>query len=719
MSDVVNLSRRRFLQNAALMGGGLILGFQWPGTAQAAKADAGGEWKANAFVRLAPDGSVTMVVNHSEMGQGCYTSAAMLMAEELDADWTRVKAVAAPVHPDYNHSAFGIQMTGGSSSTWSEYDRMRKAGAAARAMLVAAAAAQWKVDAKELRTENGTVFHDKSKKSVPYAKLVKAAAKLSAPKDVSLKDPKDFKIIGKAIKRLDTPDKTNGRAQFSLDVSLPGMLTAVIARPPVFGGKLKSFDGTKAKQVPGVKHVVQIERGVAVVADSFFAAKRGRDALVVEWDEGPEASLDSKAQGEAYRKLAAEAGVPARKDGDAAAALSKASKKVEATYDLPFLAHATMEPMNAVADVRTDRATVWTGSQFQTADRATAARIAGLPPEKVELVTTLLGGGFGRRAVADCHMVAEATETSKLVKAPVKVVWTREDDMRGGYYRPRSVHVVKAALDDKGALHAWEHQLVVQSFVMGTPFEGFIVKNGVDHTAVEGAADSPYDIPNFRVDWHQAKNLVPTLWWRSVGHTHTAFVMETLVDEMAALAGKDPVEFRRTLLAKKPRIKAVLDLVAEKSGWGQPAPEGRARGIAIHESFQSIVAHVAEVSIVDGQPRVHKVTTAIDCGPVINPDTVAAQMESGIVYGTSAALFGQITFEKGRVVQGNFHDYPVLRMHQMPQVEVHIVPSTDKMGGTGEPGVPPIAPAIANALFHLTGTRIRELPILTVTPKKA
>jgi len=472
--------------------------------------------------------------------------------------------------------------------------------------------------------------------------------------------------------------------------------------------------------VPGVRHVVEIERGVAVVADGFWPAKLGREALETVWEEGPLATLDSRTQREQYAELAKKPGAVARKDGDAAAALTNSAKRFEAVYDLPYLAHATMEPLNCVADVRVDSCEIWTGTQFQTVDRDAAAKDTGLKPEQVKLHTTLLGGGFGRRAVFDSHFVLEAVQTSKAIKKPIKVVWTREDDIRGGFYRPRAYHTVSAGLDADGKLAAWQQRIVCQSFAVGTMFEPAVVKNGVDETAVEGAADLPYDIPNLLVDWQQAPGGVPVHFLRSVGHTHTAFVVETFLDELAHAAGKDPYEFRRALLDKHPRHKRVLEFVAEKAGWGKPPTEGRGRGLALHEAFGSFVAQVAEVSVSkEGRLRVHRVVCAIDCGPVVNPDIVRAQMEGGIVYGLTAALYGEITFEKGRVKQRNFHDYPMLRMHEMPEVEVHIVPSDDKMGGVGEPGVPPVAPAVANALFALTGKRLRHLPIRAEDVKTA
>ncbi len=581
-------------------------------------------------------------------------------------------------------------------------------------MLIAAAADTWNVNPASCRAENGHVIHAASGRRLSFGKLVDQASVLAPPEHVTLKDPKDFKLIGKPTRRLDTPDKTCGKAVFGLDVNLPGMLVAVVARPPVFGGKVKSLNAEKAKAVPGVRHVVEIERGVAVVADGFWPARRGRQLLEIDWDLGALATLDSVAQRAQYAELARRPGVVARQDGDAARALAGAARTLTADYELPYLAHATMEPLNCVADVRADRCDVWTGTQSQTLDRDAAARDAGLTPKQVRLHTTLLGGGFGRRAVLDSHFVREAVQISKAVKKPVKVMWTREDDIRGGFYRPRAFHSVTARLDADGNPVAWHQRIVCQSFIAGTPFESAIIKKGVDDTAVEGARDIPYAIPNLLVDWQQAPGGVPTLWWRSVGHSHSAFVVESFLDELAHSAGKDPLSYRRGLLTRQPRHRRVLELAAETAGWGKPVPEGRGRGLAVHESFESIVAQVAEVSVSkDGRVKVHRVVCAIDCGPVVNPDAIRAQMEGGIVFGLTAALYAEITFEKGRVKERNFHDYPMLRIHEMPEVEVHIVPSVEKMGGVGEPGVPPVAPAVTNAIFALTGKRIRRLPIRT------
>ena len=715
-ASIENWSRRDLLKIGALLGGGLVLGI-FPRRALAqdpsVPASDSAAFAPNAFVRVGTDGQVTVVANHSEMGQGPYTSIAMIVADELDADWKRVRVEAAPVDPVYNHPVFGAQATGGSTTTWVEFGRLRSAGAAARMMLVQAAAETWGVPPTECKAESGTVVH--GEKRLSYGELAEKAAKLAPPAEPTVKDPKDWKIIGRPTPRLDTPDKTTGKAVFGIDVSLPGMLVAVVARPPVFGARLKSVRSDKAKAVPGVRHVFEIDRGVGVVADGFYAAKLGREALELVWDEGPLATLDSKTEAAEFVELAKKPGKVALKEGDALAAIDAAAKKVEAYYELPYLAHSPMEPLNAVADVREGSAEVWVGTQYQTVDRAVAAAVAGLPPEKVKLHTTYLGGGFGRRGVFDGHFVAEAVALSKLAKAPVKVVWTREDDIRGGYYRPRASHALRAGLDSSGALVGWHHRLVCQSFLLGSPIEKFVYKDGVDKSATEGADDTHYAFPAVQVEWVMAPSGVPCNFWRSVGHSHTAFAVESFIDEVAHAAGKDPVEMRRSLLEKEPRMKRLLDIVAEKAGWGSALPAGRGRGVAIHESFGSLAAHVVEASVGKaGRPRVHRVTTAVDCGPVVNPDTVKAQVQSAIVFGLTAALHGEITFEKGRVQQRNFHDYPMLRMHEMPVVEVHVCPSGDKMGGVGEPAVPPIAPALANALFAATGKRVRRLPIRSV-----
>ena len=674
----------------------------------------------NAFIRIGTDGRAALIVNKSEMGQGVYTSLPMLIAEELELDWSKIRIEAAPVDPAYYHTQWGaIQGTGGSTSVLSEWDRLRKAGAEARMMLVMAAADLWRVDPASCRAENGLVIHKPTERRLPYGRLAEKAAQMKPPQEVSLKRPKDFEIIGQSMKRLDTPEKTAGKAIFGIDVKVPGMLTALIARPPVFGAKVKSFNAGKAGAVPGVKEVVVIDSGVAVVGDSFWSAKLGREALEITWDEGVHANLSTESMHEEYANLAKTTGVIAREEGDPEQGFLNATTQISADYEVPYLAHAPMETLNCLVDLRADRCEIWTGTQSQTADRDEAARIAGLHPERVNLHTMLLGGGFGRRANPQSDFVSESVHVAKRMKKPVKVIWTREDDIKGGYYRPMWYDRIVAGLDETGDPVAWKHTIVGQSILAGSPFEGMMDENGVDETSVEGAKDLPYEIPNILVELHTTKIGVPVQWWRSVGHSHTAFVVESFFDELAHASGKDPFEFRRTLLSRHPRHKGVLELAAQKMGWGKPTAEGRGRGIAVHASFGSFVAQGTEVSVSPaGKVRVHKVVCAIDCGRVVNPDIIQAQMESGIVFGLSAALYGAITFKNGRVEQSNFNDYPILRMSEMPEVEVHIVTSQEAPGGVGEPGVPPIAPAMANAIFAATGKRMRRLPIRAEELKK-
>jgi isoquinoline 1-oxidoreductase subunit beta len=705
------IERRNFLKITVGACGGLLIGLYLPNGNETLAASPAGVFAPNAFVRIAPDETVTVIVNHSEMGQGVYTSLPMLLADELDADWTKVKFEPAPVDPAYNHPVYGVQMTGGSTSTWSGFDQFRKAGAVARSVLVAAAAQEWKVEPDKCRTANGFVIGPGNHVRRSYGALVAKASLLKPPAEVTLKDPKDFQLIGKSLNRLDTPEKTNGTAVFGIDVNLPGMLTAVVARAPVFGAKLKTFDATKASAMPGVRKVVAVPSGVAVIADGFWAAKRGRDALHVEWDEGAMAEFSSRSQREQYAALAKQPGLVARNEGDAAGAIAVASKKLQAVYEVPYLSHAMMEPLNCVVDLRADSCEVWTGTQFQTGDKMAAVQISGLKPEQVQIHTTLLGGGFGRRANPFADFVGEAVHTAKAAGVPVKVIWTREDDMHGGYYRPSYYHAVEGCLDAKGAPLAWSHHIVGQSIMEGTPFAAFI-KDGIDGTSVEGVSDLPYAIPNINVQYHPTKNGVPVLWFRSVGHSHTAFVKESFFDELCAAGGKDPYQARRALLGKSPRERGVLDIVAEKSGWGKPLPAGRGRGIAVHASFGSFVAHVAEVSVDEnGKVRVHRVVCAVDCGRYVNPGIIEAQMEGGAIFGITTALYDELTLDQGRVQQSNFHDYPMLRMNESPEIEVHVVRSEEKPGGIGEPGVPCAAPAVANAIFAATGKRVRKLPI--------
>lgn len=711
---VAKPSRRKFLQSSAALGGGLVLGFYLPLRDRLAHAQpAPKAVPPNAFLRIGKDGSVTVQVKHLEFGQGVMTSLPMLVAEELGCDWASVRSELAPAGAAYAHTMFGMQMTGGSSSVVNSWDQLRTVGAQARTMLVQAAANQWKVKPEDCKVENGTILGPGGKK-LGFGAVADAAAKLPVPEKVTLKPASEFKVIGKPTKRIDAPDKVNGKAKFGIDMTakdIPNLHVALVLHAPMLNGELESMNADKLKSLPGITHVVQSGRFVAVVGKNYWSAKKGRDAIEAKWWVDPKApKADSARLKSEYSQAAAKPGKVAKKVGDPAL-VKTAAKSVVAEYDFPFLAHAAMEPLNCTVNYKGDSAELWVGSQFQTPDQAAAAKALGLAPEKVKLNTMIAGGGFGRRANPASDYIVEACEIAKEVKVPVKVIWTREDDMKGGYYRPAYVHRVEAGVDAAGKIAGWDHHIVGQSIVSGTAFEGFLVKDGIDHTSIEGVADTPYDIPNFQCALTTPTKVVTSLWWRSVGHTHTAYVMETMIDELAAAAKTDPVAFRKTLLAKRPRVLKTLELAAEKSGWGKAAPAGRARGIAVHESFGSVCAQVAEVSIDNGQIKVHKVVAAMDCGLVVNPLTVEAQVQSAIAYGLSAALHGAITLKDGVVEQSNFHDYPVLRGNEMPVVEVHLVPGGDKPTGVGEPGTPPIAPAVANAVFALTGKRVRSLPM--------
>ena len=707
-------SRRDFLKTSAVATGGLVIAFHVPGAKRLAASGIApaGPFAPNAFLRIGDDDSVTVLLAHSEMGQGIWTALPMLIAEELECDWSAIRVEHAPAAPVYAHTAFGIQATGGSTTTWSEFDRYRQAGATARTLLVQAAADRFGVPVTGCRVENGMVSAGDSR--ARFGELVEAAAKLTPPESVALKDPADWTVIGRPTRRLDTPEKITGRAKFGIDVQFDGLLTAVVARPPTFGGKVKSFDASAAKAIPGVRQVVEVPSGIAVVADHFWAAEQGRKALTVTWEPGPAAGLDSENMLAEWRDLTRTPGVTAAEAGDAAGALAGAAQRIEAAYSFPYLAHATMEPLNCTVKIGPDGCDIWTGTQFQGPDQMAAAAIAGLKPEQVRIHTPFLGGGFGRRANPASDFVAEAVHVAKAAGAPVKTVWTREDDMRGGYYRPAFFHRARLGIGADGLPVAWDHDMAGQSIVAGTFFEAMIPENGVDPSSTEGLADSPYmaEVPNYRIGVHTPTPGVPVLWWRSVGHTHTAFVTETLIDEAAYAAGRDPVDYRRALLANHPRHLGVLNLAAEKAGWGSPLPAGRARGIAVHESFGSFVAEVAEVSLESSNRiRVHRVTCAIDCGIVVNPETIRAQLEGAVAYGLGAALHSAITLRDGQVQESNFDGYQVLRQAEMPAVDVHIVPSKEPPGGVGEPGTPPIGPAVANAVFVLTEQRLRDLPL--------
>jgi isoquinoline 1-oxidoreductase beta subunit len=717
MNSINALSRRGFLKGSAMLGGGLVVAFAMPGAHRFAMGaeNQGNVFAPNAFLRIGNDNSVTVLLGHSEMGQGIWTGLTMLIAEELDADWTKIRVEHAPASAaDYGLPGFGgMQITGGSTSTWMEFDRYRQAGAAARLMLIDAAAKRFNVAPSEIHTESGVVMAGEHRAT--YGELADEAGQLPRPDPASikLKDAKDWKLIGKPTQRLDTPEKITGRAKFGMDVQFDGLMTAMVARSPTFGGSVKSFEGAEALAIPGVHKVVQVPTGIAVIADHFWAAKLGRDALKIEWNPGPNAGLDSQALLENFRKLATTPGLNAGQAGDTQVALAKAAKKIDVEYSVPYLAHAPMEPLNCTVSITKDKCEIWTGTQFQTLDQMVAGKITGLKPEQVEIHTEFLGGGFGRRANPTSDFVSEAVYVAKAAGAPVKTVWAREDDIRGGYYRSAFLHHARIGLGADGLPLAWKHVMVGQSIMAGTSLEASMVKDGIDKTSVEGVADSPYleGLANHQIELHSPQTGISVLWLRSVGHTHTAFVMESLIDELATAAGKDPVEYRRTLLKDHPRHLGVLNLAVQKANWTAPLPDGHALGVAVHESFGSYVAQVAEVSQDNLAIRVHRVVCAVDCGIAVNPQSIAAQMESCITFGLSFALHSKLTLKDGQVVQSNYHDYRVLRLNEMPVVEVHIVPSSDKPGGIGEAGVPPMAPAVANAVFALTGQRLRELPL--------
>lgn len=726
IENAFQTTRRGFLKGGA----GLALAIVAPtvalaevgGPGHAGSAMVDGEFSPNAFLRIGTDGTVTVVSKHLEMGQGVYTGLATLVAEELDADWSRVTVEGAPADAKrYSNLFWKAQGTGGSTAIANSYEQMRRAGATARAMLVAAAAKEWKVPASQITVKNGVVSHAASGRKAGFGELAEAAAQLPVPANVKLKNPKDFTLIGRSAPRVDSVAKTTGRATFTQDVKLPGMLVAVVAHPSRFGGRVKSVDDKAARAIKGVSDVVVIPNGVAVLASDYWTAKKGRDALKVEWDDAQAYRGSSDAIVADYRERAKAPGLNARNDGNAEAALAKAGKVIEAEYVFPYLAHASMEPLNCVMKLENGECEVWNGEQLHTVDQFSLAKTLGIEADRVKLNMVYAGGSFGRRANPQSDYLLETAQIVKAIngRAPVKLVWSREDDMRGGFYRPIYLHRVRAALDAKGMPVAWQQRIVGQSIIAGSPFEPMLVKDGVDITSVEGASTLPYAIPNLNVDLHttNADVKVPVQWWRSVGSTHTAYATELFIDELAQAAGKDPVAYRMALLKKHPRHAGVLKLAADKAGWNKPlapAADGatRGRGVAVHESFNSFVAEVVEVTVQkDGSFKVDRVVCAVDCGVVVNPDVVRAQMEGGIGYALAAALTGSITLKDGVVEQSNFNDYPVLRINEMPKVEVHIVKSAAAPTGVGEPGVPPLAPALASALRAATGKLIHTLPI--------
>jgi isoquinoline 1-oxidoreductase beta subunit len=714
----MHLNRRTFLKTTTAVGGGLMIGGVFADILDRESGEllAAGSFEPNIWLKVSSDDTVRIMLTQLEMGQGVMTSMPMLVAEELDMDWSKIKTEWTPADAKYGNPNFGgQQLTAGSNSVRGMWKILRSAGAAARAMLVTAAGQTWNVPENSLTTEKGEVVHKASGRRIKYGALVDKAAALPVPKEVTLKEPKNFTLMGKSVPRLDIPEKVNGSAVFGMDVKLPGLLTARVVRCPVFGGKVASFNADKAKAVPGVKHVVQISSGVAVVADNYWTANKGAQALEIVWDEGKLATLNSADIMKKYADLAKQAGKVARNQGNADAALASSPKKVERVFEAPFLAHATMEPMNCTADVKANSCDVYVPTQGQTASHNAAIGASGLTADKVKIHTTYLGGGFGRRGEAD--FVTEAVEASKAVGAPVKVVWSREDDMQHDFYRPISYARMQGAVDAAGNATVFTQHLVQQSLMKRL---GSLPPPGVDFISLEGAANLPYDLPNIKVEYTEQDPGIPFGFWRSVGASFQGFAVEAFIDELATTAGKDPYQFRHDLLGKAPRHRAALDLAAEKAGWGKPLPQGRARGIAVMECFGSILAQVTEVSVdAKGAVKVHRVVCSVDTGWVINPDTIKQQMEGGIIYGLTAALKGEITIQNGRVTQRHFNDYQMIRHPEMPLIEVFIVPSTEEPGGIGEPSTALAAGSLVNAIYAATGKRIYRLPIKpeTLMPK--
>ena len=726
------LSRRQFLRLTTLAGSGLTLGIVLPGCAKTGGGSSADAGAASAplsmpFVRIAPDNTVTVISKHLEAGQGVWTGLPAIVAEELDASWEQMRVESAPAQvPVYGNLAFGgkVQATGGSTAIANSWQQLRQAGATARAMLVAAAAQEWNVPAAEITVSEGVVAHAGSGRKASFGELSARAARQPVPTAVPLKDAANFRIVGnEKLTRLDARAKSSGQQQFAIDVMLPGMMTAVVMRPPRFGGKVGSIDASKAKAVPGVVDVVQIPRGVAVVGRDMWSARKGREALSVTWDESAAEKRGSAELMKEYRRLAgSKEAVTVAERGEIERALGQANKRVEGEFEFPYLAHAPMEPLTAVCRLSPDKCEIWAGCQFHTIDQANAAAAVGLTPAQVSINTVAAGGTFGRRANPESDYIAEVASIAKATggRYPVRLIWTREDDITGGRYRPLNYHRVSAAIGSDGKV-AYRQRIVGQSILAGTPLAS-MMKNGVDPSAVGGHAAEQYDVAHAHISWNDPKVGVPVLWWRSVENTHTAFSKEVMIDELAAAAGADPVAFRLGLLGSHPRHAAALKLVAEKAGWDRsfPKEKGRGRGVAVHESFGSVVAQVAEVTVRGDTISVDRVVCAVDCGIAVTPDVVKAQMQSGIGYGLSAALYGRITLSDGHVDQTNFHQYQVLRINEMPRViEVHIVPSGNPPSGVGEPGTPPIAPAVANAVRAATGIRLRSLPFDLAAARKA
>ena len=703
-------SRRTFLVTSAAAGGGLLLGVYLPRSIGAKAQVADGIFAPNAFLRIRPDDSITLIMPQVEMGQGTYTSMSMLIAEELEVDLVKVILEAAPPSDKlYANPLLGFQVTGGSTSVPGFWEPLRRAGATARVMLIQAAAVQWSVDPASCRAEKGEVVSPTGQR-LNYGALVDAAAKLPVPDKVALKDPKDFTLIGTPAKRLDTPEKVNGKAKFGIDAMIPGMKFATVAACPVFGGKLKSVNDSKAMAIKGVHQVVRIDNAVAVVGDHMWAAMQGLAALDIEWDEGPNANVSTESIVEQMARASQHDGVVARSDGDVAKAMPAAAKRTDAVYEMPFLAHAAMEPMNCTVQVTKDSCDIWVGIQVVSRAQATAAEVTGLPPERIQVHNHLIGGGFGRRL--DVDGITQAVAIAKQVDGPVKIVWSRKEDIQHDVYRPYYYDRFTAGFDAQDRLVAYHHRVTGSSILARWAPPAFV--NGLDEDAINGAAkEMPYAIPNILVDYVRDEPPgLTTGWWRGVGPTHNVFVVESFIDELAVETKKDPVEFRRSLLGKQPRVLGVLNLVAEKAGWGTSLPDSVGRGVSVQFAMGTYLSQVAEVEVSkEGEVKVRRVVCAVDCGQIVNPDTIVAQIEGGIIFGISAALWGEITLRGGRVEQHNFNDYRVLRINETPLIEVHLVKNTEAPGGIGEPGTIGVAPAMANAIFAVTGKRVRKLPI--------
>jgi isoquinoline 1-oxidoreductase beta subunit len=701
-SNTFKLDRRGFLAAT----GGLVVGFVLPAREALAQGGGGGlfgpppDGKPNAYIRIGADDSVTFFIPKSEMGQGPTTACSQMLAEELECDWTKVKMQVAPVDP----ASYGHQTTVGSMAVRTSWDPLRKAGAQARGMLIAAAAQQWNVSPSQLRAENGFVINPSTNQRINYGAIADAASRQPVPATVTLKDPKQYKVIGKAVKRLDTRDKVTAKAMFGLDARPQGLVYAAVSRCPVFGGKVATFDASKTKTVPGVKDVFQIPGGVAVVAENTWAALQGQRALTVQWDEGANAAVTSATIRQMFVDRAKQGGAPARKDGDAVAGLARASKRVDAVYEVPFTAHAPMEPMNATIHIRPDgTAEAWVPTQSPTTARAAIAQIAGIAPEKVNLHTTFMGGGFGRRGEGQMNHLEDAAHVANRLKVPVKLTWSREDDMTQDYYRPASYAELSGGLDAGGWPAVMKAKIACPSF--------FMVRDGLDPIAVSGISDLQYGFPDFLVEYSVANTHVPVSFWRAPGAAQNTYFAESFFDELCAAGGKDPVEARRRLLAKSPRLLNVLNIAAEKAGWSKPLPAGRGRGVALGANVGSFNAQIAEVSVSNGRVRVEKVVCVMDCGQIINPHILRQQIEGGIIYGLSATLKGQITIDRGRVKETNFNQHDMMRMDEVPVVEIHLVESTERPTGAGEATNPATVPAVINAIYAVTGKRLRTLPV--------